>query len=282
MMMTLSYSLRGIYGCVCLLVCTWSSLFGAEVILHKAPNDTAATKRADSLGPQANFALVNYSVKQTHPKARALYVSSGANLAQANSMVDDQPATSFGFSTDDKFPTTLIDLGRVCTLRRLSTVYSARPGSFDFYVMQSLPATVRDDLTGTMKFNADAFANVKPIASTIDDGTKGRAAIEFPATRCRYVMLRWIPAEHENRSFTVAEIRAVGSGGGPLLASSGRFMGAEPEPEETVTVDAKDVVDAKDIYESKDIAEAPAEGPAPWLPQPPPFSFIPFVVPVSP
>ena len=95
-------------------------------------------------------------------------------------------------------------------------------------------------------------------------------------------MLRWIPAEHENRSFTVAEIRAVGSGGGPLLASSGRFMGAEPEPEETVTVDAKDVVDAKDIYESKDIAEAPAEGPAPWLPQSPPFSFITFVVPVSP
>ena len=198
-------------------------------------------------------------------------------------MIDNQPATSFGFSPDDKFPTAIIDLGRVCTLRRLAAVYSARPGSFDFYVVQSLPQTDRHDFSGSVTLNTDAIAKLKPVGSVIDNGTKGRAAIEFPATRGRYLMLRWIPAMHQDASFTVAEITAVGSGGAPLLASSGRFLGNnEPTPEQTFTADAKDIPDAKDVYESKDIAEPPAEGPAPWLPQPPVFGFIPFLVPVSP
>ena len=97
------------------------------------------------LSPQATFALINYNVRDAHAKARALYVSSGNDLTLANSMIDDQPTTSFGFAADDKSPTALIDLGKVSTLRRLSAIYSARPGSIDFYVMQSLPAPNGDE-----------------------------------------------------------------------------------------------------------------------------------------
>jgi hypothetical protein len=55
---------------------------------------------------------------------------------------------------------------------------------------------------------------------------------------------------------------------------------------EGVESDGKSVVDGKDLAESKDIpsegAEAPAEGPPPGLPDPPPFTFVPVLVPTSP
>jgi hypothetical protein len=197
-------------------------------------------------------------------------------------MIDDQIATSYGFSAEDRSPTAVIDLGKVCTVRRLSAIYSARPGSIDFYVMQSLPGSNRDNSTGTVKFDSGALADLKRVGSVVDDGSQGRAAIDLPATSGRYVMLRWIPAAHDDTSFTVAEVKAFGPGGGSLLASSGRFSSSqatsERTSERTTAVDAKDVPDAKDV---KDVAEAPAEGPPPWLPEPPPFTFIPQLVPVS-
>ena len=113
-------------------------------------------------------------------------------------MIDNQVATSFGFSADDRSPTALIDLGKVCMVRRLSAVYSARPSSIDFYVMQSLPGSNRDESASTVTLEDKTLTDLKPVGSLIDDGTQGHASIEFPATTGRYVMLRWIPAAHDD------------------------------------------------------------------------------------
>ena len=283
--LTCSFGKLCVATCYSLFFTAASGVFGSEIVLQKVPLSTAqaTTNRVQPrLGPQATFALVNYNLRDAHAKALSLYVSSGTDLTLAGRMIDDQVTTSFGFSAEDQSPTAVIDLGKVYTVRRLSAIYSAHPGSMDFYVMQSLPGPDRDGLASTMKLGSDALASLKPVGSAIDDGTQGRASIEFPATRGRYLMLRWIPAAHEGTSFTVAEVTAFGPGGGRLLASSGRFINNETTPERTVAADAKDVPDSKDVFESKDIPEeGPAEGPPPILPEPPPFTFIPQLVPVS-
>ena len=216
-MRTLTSSLGKVYGAACcLLLCTASGVLASDVVLQRVPLTTVqapANPAQSRLGPQATFALINYNLRDARAKARALYVSSGNDLSLANSMIDDQVATSFGFSAEDKSPTAVIDLGKVCTVRRLSAIYSPRPGSIDFYVMQSLPGTDRDNSASTVKLDSNALASLKRVGSVIDDGTRGRASIDFPATSGRYVMLRWIPAAHADTSFTVAEVAAFSAGG---------------------------------------------------------------------
>jgi hypothetical protein len=143
----------------------------------------------------------------------------------------------------------------------------------------ALPGTDRDNFANTVKLDSNALASLKCVGSVIDDGTQGRASLDFPTTSGRYVMMRWIPAAHDDASFTVAEVTAFGAGGGNLLASNGRFSSSQTTADRTTAVDPKDVPDAKDV---KDVAEAPAEGPPPSLPEPPHFTFIPYLVPVIP
>jgi hypothetical protein len=267
----------------CVLLGIAPGVLASDLVLQKVPATTAQAPANSALGPQATFALINYNVRDAHAKARALYVSSGNDLTLANSMIDDQVATSFGFSVEDKSPTAVIDLGKVCTVRRLSAVYSARPGSIDFYVLQSLPGADRDNSAGSVKLDSNTLASLKRVGSVIDDGTRGTASIDFPATSGRYVMLRWIPAAHDDNSFTVAEVSAFGTGGGSLLASNGNFSSNQTTSEHKVAADSKDIADSKDVSDSKDIPEEgpPAEGPPPRLPDPPPFTFIPQLVPAS-
>ena len=290
-MRTLTSSLGKVYGpACCLLLCTASGVLASDVVLQKVPLTTAqapANPAQSRLGPQAIYALINYNVRDARAKARALYVSSGNDLTLASSMIDNQVETSFGFAAEDKSPIAVIDLGKVCTVRRLSAIYSARPGSIDFYVMQSLPGADGDQSASTVKLDSDALASLRRVGSVIDDGTQGRASIDFPATSGRYVMLTWVSAAHDDTSFTVAEVSAFGAGGGSLLASKGNFSSNQTTSERTITADSKDIADSKDVSDSKDIPEEgpqrpPAEGPPPRLPEPPPFTFIPQLVPVSP
>jgi hypothetical protein len=280
-MRTLTSTFGKIYGPVCLALCTASSVLASDIVLQKVPPVTAPANSDSRLGPQATFALINYSLASTR-QARALYVSSGNDLKLANSMIDDQSATSFGFSAGDNSPTAVIDLGKVSTVRHLAATYSARPGSIDFYVMKSLPGTAEDHSSNTWKLDDKTFASLKPVGSAVDDGTQGRASVDFPATTGRYVMLRWTPASQADSAFTVAEVTASGPNQRNLIASSRNFSSATSEHK--VAADSKDVADSKDISDSKDVpevAEPPAEGPPPPLPNPPPFTFIPQLEPVS-
>ncbi|MDP9004380.1 MAG: hypothetical protein M3N12_06260, partial [Verrucomicrobiota bacterium] len=226
----------------------------------------------------------NYSLKT---RARALYVSSGNDLKLANSMIDEQTATSFGFSAEDNSPTAVIDLGKLCTVRHLAAVYSARPGSIDFYIMKSLPGIKQNESPDTLKLDHNELANLKPVGSAIDDGSQGRASVDFPATTGRYIMLRWVPASHADTAFTIAEVTASGPDQRNLIASSRNF--SSNNSERKLVADSKDTADSKDMADSKDVPDyapqepqPPAEGPPSNLPNPPPFTFIPQLVPASP
>ena len=260
----------------CILISA-STVFASDIVLQKVPTAAEQILTKSNLGPQASFALINYNVRST---ARALYVSSGSDLTLANKMIDDQAATSFGFSPNDNSPVTVIDLGKVATVRRLSAVYSPRATGIDFYVLQSLPGVDGDKAPGSLKLDEKTLARLKTVGSAVDDGTRGQATIDFPATSGRYVMLHWTPAAHSDTPFTVAEVSAFSSSRGNLLASNRDFANAQ------TTSDSKDVADAKDISDNKDIPEEgppqpPAEGPPPPLSPPPPFTFIPQLTPQS-
>lgn len=268
----------------CVLFCAAAvSLLASDVVLQKVPTageQSEANRSNSPLGPQASFALINYNLRDAQTKAHALYVSSGGDLALADKMIDDQAATSFGFKAEDASPTTVIDLGKISTLRRISAIYSARAGAVDFYILQTLPGTTAGNTPASLKIGSKMFANLKPIGSAVDDGTRGSATIDFPATSGRYIMLRWSPASQANTAFTVAEVSAFSPTRGNLLASNRNFS------TNATTSDSKDVADSKDVGDSKDIPEEespapPAEGPPPSLPNPPPFTFIPQLVPVS-
>ena len=258
----------------CILISA-STVFASDIVLQRVPVDTNTPVTSKSnLSPQASFALINYKVRT---QARALYVSSGPDIKLASQMIDDQAATSFVFSPTDNSPVAVIDLGKVATVRRLSAVYSPRATAIDFYVLPTLPGA---DSASTLKLDQKTLANLKSVASAIDDGTQGRASVDFPATSGRYVMVRWSPASHSDTAFTVAEVSAFSPTRGNLLASNRDFSSAQ------TTSDSKDVADSKDVSDSKDIPEEappqpPAEGPPPSLPNPPPFTFIPQLVPQS-
>jgi hypothetical protein len=259
----------------CLLLSA-STIFASDIVLQKVPaSDNIPATSKTNLSPQASFALINYNVRT---QARALYVSSGADLMQANKMIDDQAATSFVFSPTDNSPVAIIDLGKVATVRRLSAVYSPRTTGIDFYVLSTLPGVEGDN--SALKLDEKTLAKLKTVASAIDDGTQGRATVDFPATSGRYVMVRWSPASHSDTAFTVAEVSAFSPTRGNLLASNRDFSSAQ------TTVDSKDVADSKDVSDNKDIPEEvppqpPAEGPPPPLQPPPPFTFIPQLTPQS-
>ena len=241
-----------------------------------------------------SFGLIAYNHSDIHAKARALYVSSGSDVKQANNMIDDQPATSYSFAAEDGTPTTVIDLGAARNVRRLSAAYSARPGKMDFYVMQSLPkaggaapqALTIDDAT---------LGSMSPVGSFEDDGSQGRAAVNFPEVTGRYVMLRWTPAAQADTSFTLAEVAALGGAqGNTLLAANTNTTATNETAESDSTAQASDgktMLDGKTMIDAKDMPgegpaeeypQSPGEGPAPSLPQPPPFTFVPILVPTSP
>jgi hypothetical protein len=93
-------------------------------------------------------------------------------------------------------------------------------------------------------------------------------------------------AKYIKLTFKVTEpghISSLGVYAPPTLAANASVSSALVESDGKTVQDSKD---AKDLGDSKDIpsegAEAPAEGPPPGLPDPPPFTFVPEIVPTSP
>lgn len=251
-----------------------------------------------------SFALISYNLTDLHARARALYVSSGDDPKQANNMIDGQATSSYSFAAEDGSPTALVDLGKASTLRRLAAVYSPQSGSIRFYVLQSLPRSIASDKTqpslevsaensaatqtasGTLKLDDAAWADLKPVGSVTDDGNRGRASIDFPAITGRYVMVRWTPAAQQN-GFSLAEVSAFGGAGerNTILAANTRVDEGEGQVSDGKTMlDGKTMIDAKDVPAEgpAEAPQSPAEGPPPTLPQPPPFTFVPILIPASP
>ena len=192
----------------------------AALGIYSAPSVAAFTmSRAHKLSSQdysENVALISYNVTDVHAKARALFVSSGDQVRQANNMIDDQPATTYSFAPNDATPTAIIDLGKVTKLRRISTVYSARQGNIDFFVAASLPVQAKGK---TLRLDDTAFADMQMVGSVAD--SSGRASVDFPETTGRYIVVRWTPISQPGATFSVAEVAAFGNGNqGGLFAAN--------------------------------------------------------------
>ncbi len=242
-----------------------------------------------------SFALINFNYTDLHARARALYASSG-DLKEANKMIDDQSGSAYQFGKGDATPTAVIDLGRERSLTRISAIYANQPGSVDFYVLDRLPVESADpdqtavqqianvpqtaDLPGTLKLSDKMLAGLKSVGTVVNTN-KGRASIDFPEVKGRYVMLKWHPASISGESFSVAQVAAFGTS---LRNRSARDAGRSQvasEGDEEAT-DGKDLADGKSILDNKDIPaeglaeeQPPGEGPPPALPDVPPFTFIP-------
>jgi hypothetical protein len=237
----------------------------------------AASSAADAV------AKASYNLADLHARARTIFVSSGDDLKLAHNMIDGQPTTSYTFAANDAAPAAIIDLGRSISVNRISTFSTPGSAVVTFYVLGALRADNTEDPASTLRINPQTLAAFK-IVRTGSDAGSGRVAVNFAETTGRYVMLVWTPST-QNASFSVAEVAVFGP------ASNARLLAAN-----TSGNNASDISDDKTVRDSKDIKDfskeipgegpaeeqAPAEGPAPELPRPPPFVFIPRVVPTSP
>ncbi len=223
------------------------------------------------------MAKANYNLADLHAKARTIFVSSGDDLKLANNMIDGQPGTAYAFAANDAAPATIIDLGRFVSVNRIST--SSTPGSavVTFYVLGALPADYTGNSASALRIDSQMLAAFKTVGTSSDDGS---VAVNFEETTGRYVMLVWTPST-QNANFSVAEVAVFGPASNAKLLTANTTGGSS---------DDKTVRDSKDTKDfSKEIPgegpaeeQAPGEGPAPELPRPPPFVFIPKVVPTSP
>ena len=231
----------------------------------------AAASSADAM------AKANYNLADLHAKARTIFVSSGDDLKLANNMIDGQPGTAYAFAANDAAPATIIDLGHFVSVNRIST--SSTPGSavVTFYVLGALPADYTGNSASALRIDSQMLAAFKTVGTSSDDGS---VAVNFEETTGRYVMLVWTPST-QNANFSVAEVAVFGPASNAKLLAANTTGGSS---------DDKTVRDSKDTKDfSKEIPgegpaeeQAPGEGPAPELPRPPPFVFIPKVVPTSP
>ncbi|HEV2095526.1 MAG TPA: hypothetical protein VGQ82_03400 [Chthoniobacterales bacterium] len=264
-------------------------LTGLGVYAVPSIAEVAAPRHARITSESTSFGFVGYSAADLHSKARALYVSSGPAIGEANRMIDDQIATTYSFGPDDHAPLAILDLGKVAPLHRLAAAYSARPGKLDFYVLQSLPGTTERALPEQLTISENAFTALTPVGSIAQNANQEYGAVDFPTTSGRYVILRWTPAAAGEGAFTIAEIAAFGpNNANTLLAANGNVVGRQGSGEDK---DAGTGLEEKGALEAKDVKDIPAEGPEeappsegppPNLPLPPPFTFIPQLVPTSP
>ena len=220
-------------------------------------------------------AKANYNLADLHAKARTIFVSSGDDLKLANNMIDGQPGTAYAFAANDGAPAAIIDLGRSVPVNRISTFSTPGSAVVTFYVLGALPADNTRNPASALRIDSQRLAAFKPVGTSSDDGS-GRVAANFEETTGRYVMLVWTPSA-QNANLSVAEVAVFGP------ASNARLLAANTGGNRSDDKTVRDSKDTKDF--SKDIpGEGPAEeqGPAPELPRPPPFVFIPRVVPTSP
>ena len=255
---------------------------GSLGIYSAAPVSDFTMPRARKIAAASSAdarAKANYNLADLHAKARTIFVSSGDDLKLAYNMIDGQPGTAYGFAASDAAPAAIIDLGHSVSVNRISTFSTPSSATVTFYLLGALPGNNTGNPGSSLRIDPPTLAAFRPVSTGIDDGS-GRVAVDFEETTGRYVVLVWTPSTR-NANFSVAEVAVFGPASNARLLAA-NTIGNNPSD----TSDGKTVRDSKDAKDfSKEIpGEGPAEeqGPALELPRPPPFVFIPRVVPTSP
>ena len=245
---------------------------GSLGIYSAAPVSDFTMPRAQKIAANSASNAVpkaNYNLADLHAKARTIFVSSGDDLKLAHNLIDGQPA--------------IIDLGHSVPVNRISTFSTSSSATVTFYLLGALPGNNTGNPGSSLRIDSPTLAAFKTVGTGSDDGS-GRVAVNFEETTGRYVMLVWALSTR-NANFSVAEVAVFGPASNARLLAA-NTIGNNPSD----TSDGKTVRDSKDAKDfSKEIpgegpaeGEAPGEDPAPELPRPPPFVFIPRVVPTSP
>ncbi len=237
----------------------------------------AAGNSADAM------AKANYNLADLHAKARTIFVSSGDDFKLAYNMIDGQPGTAYGFAANDATPAAIIDLGHSVSVNRISTFSTPSSPAVTFYLFGALPGNNTGNPGSSLRIDPQTLAAFKTVGTGNDDGS-GRVAVNFEETTGRYVMLVWTPSTR-SANFSVAEIAVFGPASNARLLAANTIGNNPSDGSDDKTVrDSKDTKDFSKEIPGEGPAEeqAPSEGPAPDLPRPPPFVFIPKVVPTSP
>jgi len=253
---------------------------GSLGIYSAAPVSDFTMPRAQKIAANSASNAVpkaNYNLADLHAKARTIFVSSGDDLKLAHNLIDSQPGTSYAFAANDAAPAAIIDLGHSVSVNRISTF--STPSSAAFYVLGTLPVNNAntENPESALRIDPKTLAAFKIVRTGSDDGS-GRVAVNFEETAGRYIMLVWARPT-QNASFSVAEVAVFGPASEARLLAA-NTIGNNPSD----TSDGKTVRDFKDTkdFSKETPGEGPAEEQAPELPRPPPFVFIPRVVPTSP
>src|SRR6266853_2703214 len=257
---------------------------GSLGIYSAAPVSDFTMPRARKIAAASSAdarAKANYNLADLHAKARTIFVSSGDDLKLAYNIIDGQPGTAYGFAASDAAPVAIIDLGHSVSVNRISTFSTPSSATVTFYLLGALPGNNTENFESSLRIDPQTLAAFRTDGTGNDDGS-GRVAVDFEEAIGRYVMLVWTPSTR-NANFSVAEVAVFGPASNARLLAA-NTIGNNPSD----TSDGKTVRDSKDAKDfSKDFSkEIPGEGPAeeqaPDLPRPPPFVFIPRVVPTSP
>jgi hypothetical protein len=228
------------------------------------------------------MAKANYNLADLHAKARTIFVSSGDDLKLAYNMIDGQPGTAYEFAANDAAPAAVFDLGHSVSVNRISTFSTPSSAAVTFYLLGALPGNNTGNLESSLRIDPQTLAAFRTVGTGNDDGS-GRVAVDFEETTGRYVMLVWTPSRR-NANFSVAEVAVFGPSSNARLLAANTIGNNPSDTSDCKTGDSKDAKDFSKKIPGKGPAEAqaPGEGPAPELPRPPPFVFIPRVVPTSP
>ncbi|MEY2489482.1 MAG: hypothetical protein QOC70_1424 [Verrucomicrobiota bacterium] len=174
-------------------------LFGGVSLEKFASRQNSHTRRiANTLTTHRTEDMLNFNFANLYAKARVVFVSSGAPVA-AQSMIDEDTATTFRFAPSDSHPTVIVELAAREHLHRVSALYKMQPGQLDVYLLKELGE------------NPGNLTQAKYISSVTDQDAQGKTAVDFDPQGARYVALRWTPAEPDSlRGFEMAEINAFG------------------------------------------------------------------------
>ena len=136
-----------------------------------------------------------------------------ASLA-AKMIIDDNCETYYEFQPTNESPIMVVDLGDTRAIRRLSTLFEATPGTFEFYVSNQLLEEFkvegsRDVASPNIKsVDRSFFQNYPPFHIVHFDHTgAGRLSYNFNDVPARYLIMRFIPDAGARRLAPVSQLR---------------------------------------------------------------------------
>lgn len=199
--------------------------------------------------------------------ATASMLSAGEPLCQKISLVSADPSTAAqttGYAVSAGTTTVVVSLPKIESIGSLSFMNKGAAGRVTIFASPT-------------KLSAKSN-RWEQIGSQALTGGAVKALVR--PNEARYIKLTFeVNAPGEISRLGVFATSTIAS----RKANAYALLAADSEGVES---DGKSVVDGKDLGESKDIPsegdEAPAEGPPPGLPDPPPFTFVPVLVPTSP